>query len=216
MRRIGMRAAQVAVLGGGMLLGGCTWFDSATTGMTDGISRAGERIGAPWGGSRPLPQQGSTTIARLTGAPVQMAPLRTEDGDVWPVPEGPRSTLANPDAAMRNIPEYRPGDYERPRGNLPPGLTGTSSPPPPPRQLPNEPVPRSTAPALPNVNAPPPRSLEGQVIQTPQGPAVLGPGTDRVRSYTIPGGGTGTAVFDGNNATLTNPGAPTQVVPAPR
>ena len=71
-------------------------------------------------------------------------------------------------------------------------------------------------PSITAVPAPPPRRLEGQTVLTPQGPATLGPGTDRIQQYSIPGGPSGTAIIDGNNTTLISPTAPTQVVPTPR
>lgn len=227
MRRIG----GTAMLGLGLLLGGCTWFDNTTGKVADGFSSAGERIHAPWGGSRPTMPEESLTIARLSGAPVQIAPLTPEAGDVWPVPEAPRSTLANPDAAMRGIPTYRPGDFDRPSAPagrsewqptdppnpapLPPGLRSGASAPPPQQRLAEPPQPRFAAPPAPD-NGPVPRRADGRIILTPQGAAVTSGGTDRVQSYSAPGGGGGTAVIDGNTTTLFDPSGRVQTVPTPR
>src|SRR3954464_13748970 len=114
MQRIGVTAARMAVLGMGMLVGACSWFDNGTARVANGIGNAGGRLGMPWGVPNAVPPEQSTTVARLSGPPVQTTPLRAEGGDVWPVPEAPRSTLANPDAAMRGIPTYRPGEFQTP------------------------------------------------------------------------------------------------------
>lgn len=237
MRRIGVTTAGMAALGLGLLLGGCgssgdsvgTRMGSAGAAATDGLANAGASIGAPWGRSRPAIPEGSTTIARLAGATEPQTTLQPEPGDVWPLPESPRSTLANPDAAMRGIPNYRPGELDRPSGpaprsewqptdpaGLPPGLRGSSAPPPPPPRAAVVPPPTFVAPPLPDVNAPPPRRADGRVITTPSGPAITTGGTDRVQTFITPGGGTGTAVTDGNTTTLIGPGGQVQSVPTPR
>lgn len=237
MRRIGVISAGVAMLGLAAALGGCTATDKATTWADDksaaGVDRlsvAGDRIGMPWGSPRPTMPEDSVTIARLSGKPVEIVPLQTEGGDVWPVPEAPRSTLANPDAAMRNIPSYRPGEFDKPSAPagqsqwqptdppraapLPPGLrSGASSPPPPPIRQPDA---SANFLAPPGDTSPPPRRADGRVIQTPGGPAVTTGGTDRIQSYTTPGGGTGTAIIDGNTTTLIGPNGQVQSIPTGR
>ena len=56
---------------------------------------------------------------------------------------------------------------------------------------------------------------DGRVIMQPQGgAAVTNGGTDRIQSYTSPGGGT--AVIDGNTTTLFDPSGRVQTVPTPR
>ena len=59
------------------------------------------------------PPEADSTIARVRGEPQEVSTLQVEEGNVWPAQEGPRATLANPDAAMRNIPVYRPGELDR-------------------------------------------------------------------------------------------------------
>ncbi|TCZ62987.1 hypothetical protein EXY23_11450 [Roseicella aquatilis] len=225
------------MLGLGMLLSGCATYDRSTTWLnnrsaaaTDRVADAGAAIGAPWGRSRPTLPEDSTTIARVAGQPVAVTTLQPEPGDVWPVPESPRTTLANPDAAMRNIPTYKPGDFQTPSAPvgrsewqptdpvpaapLPPGLRGRpSSPPPPPLR---QPEPQANFLAPPGDTRPPPRGAEGRVILTPQGQAVTGGGTDRVQSFIGPNGQTGTAVIDGNTTTLFSPDGRIQTVPTPR
>ena len=135
---------------------------------------------------------------------------------------------------MRGIPTYRPGDYDRPSAPagrsqwqptdppnpapLPPGLrSGASRPGPRLDPQPPIPGPQAVAPPLPNVNAPPPRRADGRVILQPQGgAAVTTGGTDRVQGYTTPGGGSGTAVIDGNTTTLFDPSGRIQTVPTQR
>ncbi|MDO9709679.1 hypothetical protein [Paracraurococcus lichenis] len=232
MRRIGVTAAKATLLGAAVLLGGCSysrttgWLDDSSARATDRLADAGAALGAPWGRSRPIPPQDSATIARVTGTAAPLAPLRPEDGDVWPVPEAPRATLANPDAAMRGIPNYRQGELDRPSGpaprsewqptdpGLPPGLRGgASTPPPPPLRQPGFPPPTAAAP-VPGTTAPPPARADGRVITTPNGPAITTGGTDRVQSFITPGGGTGTAINDGNTTTLIGPNGQVQSVPS--
>ena len=43
------------------------------------------------------------------------------------------------------------------------------------------------------------------VVLTPQGPVVTSGGTDRVQSFTVPGGGSGIITRDGPNATVIGP-----------
>lgn len=222
----------IAALGGlALLLGGCTGWNNATATLANNISNAGARAGAPWGPSTPPSPEDALTIQRVRYAAAPPNRLLPEAGDVWPGPLPPRSTLANPDAALRGIPDYQPvpgrdANAPPPPGNTasiprPPGPNrGSSSPPPPPVM---------TVPALPPqpLVLPPaqPRTVpqlqpraDGQVINTPSGPVITSGGNDRVQSFNIPGSGaTGTAIRDGNTTTLISPDGRVQVVPsAPR
>ncbi len=206
------KAAAMA-LGMAVLLSGCGGFDRATSGMADSVAGAGERIGAPWGGSRPgaLATE-SLTVQRVRGVATAAEPLQPEAGDVWPVAEAPRATLMNPDQALRGAPDYRPEAPPPPpprrrRGSagpaLEPSVSSTefpSMPPPPTARMPE----------------PPPVRADGQVIHTPSGPVVTSGGTDRIQPFNQPGGGTGVVVRDGNTVTITGPDGRVQVVPAPR
>lgn len=228
MRRIGGSAV---VLGMTALLGGCGGFNNASYGLVDRVTNAGDRIGAPWGRMGAIPPEQSATIARIHGEAPQVASLQVEPGNVWPAQEGPRATLANPDAAMRNIPAYRPGELDRmsaPAGRsvwqpvdppeprpMPPGLrSGSGTPPPPP--LPQIEPPRSEVrPAFPTPAAPAARA-DGRVIQTPRGPVTTTGGTDRVQSFVTPGGRTGTLHTNGDTVTVIGPDGQVQIIPAPR
>ncbi len=228
MRRIGGSAA---ALGLAALLGGCGWANTASYKAVNGMTNAGAAVGMPWGRMDANPPEQSDTIARISGDVPPLASLRPEEGNVWPEQEGPRATLANPDAAMRNIPTYRPGELDRmsaPAGRstwqptdpppvraAPPGLRGSSSPPPPPIQQ-VEPPRANVYQPPPGANSPPPRRLEGRVIQTPSGPVTGTGGTDRVQSYITPGGGTGTLHNDGSTTTLIGPNGQVQTMPTPR
>lgn len=223
MRRLyGVRtAAAPGMLALLLALGGC---QSTTGQFADGL------FAAPWGGMRPTAPAGgdSLTIARVRGAaPVAPVaePLQPEPGNVWPAEEAPRATLANPDAALRGIPTYRPSET-RPLDSLSPpepgpisrGLPsrprGSSSPPP--LALPDLPQAAAPLPRLQPLPEPPPRRADGRVVLTPQGPVVTSGGTDRVQSFTVPGGGSGIITRDGPNATVIGPDGRVQTVPAPR
>lgn len=227
MRRIGGSAAVLALAA---LLSGCNTAGNASYGVANGIARTGEAIGMPWGGMQAKTPEQSDTIARIQGDGPRLASLQVEEGNVWPAQEGPRATLANPDAALRNIPAYRPGELDRmsaPAGRsawqpedppavrpMPPGLSGSSSPPPPPLGQIDPPRPSVVPPALAPV-APYGRA-DGRIVQTPRGPITTTGGTDRVQSFTVPGGGTGTIHNDGTTTTIYGPNGQVQTVPTPR
>ncbi|MCO6417799.1 hypothetical protein JYK14_16750 [Siccirubricoccus sp. KC 17139] len=208
----GWKAPAGAALAVALALGACGPVDRGTYAVADGISEAGARIGAPWGSMRATPPGEGSTIDRVRGVATATASLQPEPGDVWPAEEAPRATLANPDAALRNIPTYRPGELDR--QSAPVGRSQWQPQDPPPvRPAPPDLNLRAPAPILPPV-APPSRSDAGQVIQSPRGTYTTSGGTDRVQSVNGPDG-SGTAVRDGNFITLTTPSG-TQVVPAPR
>ncbi|SDC55200.1 hypothetical protein [Belnapia rosea] len=228
MRRIGGSAA---ALGLAALLGGCGWANTASYKAVNGVTNAGASVGMPWGRMDATPPEQSETIARISGQPPQLASLRPEEGNVWPAQEGPRATLANPDAAMRNIPAYRPGELDRmsaPAGRstwqptdppvpprAPPGINSSSSPPPPPiRQM--DPPRATVLPPPVGATSPPPARTDGRVIQTPSGPVTTTGGTGRVQGYVTPGGGTGTLHNDGNTTTFVGPNGQVQTMPTPR
>jgi hypothetical protein len=55
------------------------------------------------------------------------------------------------------------------------------------------------------------------VLQTPSGPVTVTGGTERVQSFTVPGGGTGTIHRnDDNTSTIIGPDGRVQVIPTPR
>ncbi|MBL6456740.1 hypothetical protein JMJ55_15495 [Belnapia sp. T6] len=228
MRRI---LPSAAALGLAALLGGCGWANRASYQAVNGITNAGDAIGAPWGRMEATPPQESETVARLRGEQPRLATLQVEPGNVWPAQEGPRATLANPDAAMRNIPTYRPGELDRMSGpagrstwqptdppappTAPAGINSSSSMPPPALQ-PNDPPRFPVYPSPAGANAPPSPRNEGRVVQTPRGPVTSTGGTDRVQGYIAPNGSTGTLHNDGNTTTLIGPNGQVTTVPSPR
>ena len=208
-------------------LGGCQASEAAYTTAADAGTWAGGLFGTAWGGRRPDMLGDSLTVARVRGAETpQAVPLLPEPGNVWPEEEAPRATLANPDAALRGIPTYNPAEMRSLDSLSPPapgpisrGLPsrprGSSLPPPSPLDLPDLPqaaAPTSRLPPLPE----PPRRADGRVVLTPQGPVVTSGGTDRVQSFTVPGGGTGIITRDGPTSIITGPDGRVQAVPTPR
>ena len=215
MRRYGGWIAAPGLVALLAALGGCQSGPAGSGEETGGL------FGAAWGGRRPAILGDSLTVARVRGAEMpQAAPLLPEPGNVWPVEEAPRATLANPDAALRGIPTYRPSE-SRPLDSL-------SSPEPGPisRGLPNQmrgnpspmDLPQAAAPAprLQPLPEPPPRRADGRVVLTPQGPVVTSGGTDRVQSFTVPGGGSGIITQDGPTSIITGPDGRVQTVPTLR
>ncbi len=227
LRRVAVGAAALA------LLGGCEAVRPALTTPADSYPLAGGIFGPAWGGNAPEEVlAASATIARLRDAPPPAAVddlLIPEPGDsVWPGPLPPRSTLANPDAALRDIPEFRSPDIRsdpRPRTPLLDPLPTRA--PGPPRGLPDQvnppssllPEPRRAPPTAvlppppPLPDAPPPRA-DGRVIMTPSGPVVTSGGTDRVQGYVGPDGRVGTVIQQGGTTTvIPSGGAPQSGVP---
>lgn len=220
------------------LLGGCTSLDGRDWTVAD--SGSGGMFRAAWGGMRGDRAEDSETVRRVRGVEPPREPLQLEPGNVWPVEEAPRATLANPDAALRGVPPYRPGEprngdrlleddgrqrYPAPRADLAPPREqrpqdgrrrrGASSPPPPPLEQPEtERV--QVLPVPPGAYSPPPRRTDGQVVLTPSGPVTTTGGTDRIQSFTTPGGGSGVIHRDGGFTTISPSGGIPQTFPTPR
>jgi hypothetical protein len=169
----------------------------------------------------------SLTVRRVVGgvADVPVAPLTPEPGDIWPLQEAPRVTLADPEEALRNIPPYRPegmrdrplpppGEEQRLRPARRPARGGSSAPPPPPEPRADLRIP-AQPPALPAT--PPPARAEGRVIPYPGGQGITTGGTERYQTYNEPGtAGGGIAFPEGPMTTLIGPDGRLRVVPAPR
>lgn len=213
-RRRGFAAAGAVVLLTG--LGGCEAIWPALTTPADSYQVAGGNFGQPWGGQSP--QQiltESATIGRLRGAEDTAGQLLPEAGNVWPGPLPPRTTLANPDAALRGVPDY-PVPNPAPTSSMPPsgpprGLPATSSVAP--GVQPSTVPPAATAARPVPIDPLPPRA-DGRLIQTPNGPVVTTGGTDRVQSAISPGGGASVVTRDGPFTTVTPiGGAPQPGVP---
>jgi len=175
-----------------------------------------------WGGMRPgNPEGAGMTVARVRNAKSPDETLEPEPGNVWPAEEAPRATLANPDAALRGIPEYS-GPASLPQGarDVPPRdlpspqrARGSGTEPP----LPFNPErPPNRIPPPPPPIAPDASRSSGRVLTTPQGPAVTTGGTARSQSYLGPGGTPGIAVPSGGTTTLFGADGTIQQVPNPR
>ena len=235
-RNFGRGAALLASV---MAFGGCSWVNPALT--TEADAGFGAPFLLPWSDARTVSLADSYTVRRLRGAEGLPADerLQVEAGNVWPAEEAPRATLADPDAALRGVPPWRPGETrsprdlpvdERPGGPLMPPRAdaapadrgppprqrrGASSPPPPPLVQP-EPDRVGVLPVPPGAYSPPPRRADGQTILTPGGPVTTTGGTDRIQSFTTPGGGSGVIHRDGNTTTIAPSGGIPQTFPTPR
>lgn len=235
-RKLGQGAALLASV---VALGGCSWVNPALTTPAD--AGFGAPFLLPWSDTRTVALADSYTVRRIRGAeglPPEER-LQVDPGNVWPAEESPRATLANPDAALRGVPPWRPGEArsprdlpvdERPGGPLvqpradagpadreppPRRRRGASSARPPPMVQP-ETDRVEVLPVPPGAYAPPPRRADGQTILTPGGPVTTTGGTDRIQSFTTPGGGTGVIHRDGNTTTIAPSGGVPQTFPTPR
>lgn len=197
MTRIGMLAPAML----GVLLAGC----------------AGTSWGPSNGTSQPVAPGDSLTIRRVMGQNPEAPPLGSEEGR-WQLRERPRATLADPDAAMRDIPDYRTAPRPDVDRNLPP-LRGSSTDP---AALPG--VAPITPPATVRTEAPPARSTSspypsGTVVPIPgESPAVVTGGTDRYRTYQQPNTAGGGIIIPQGNGTglVVGPDGRTISVPMPR
>ena len=216
-RRFGGAPAVAAVAAVLMALCGCEEIRSIQPALTtpaDSYQVAGGSFGPPWGGQPPKTLlDDSATIGRLRGEGPD-GHLLPESGNVWPGPLPPRTTLANPDAALRGVPDYNPGANPgapasslAPTSSLPPpgpsrGLptTGRATAPPPVMQSTQAPT-LYVPPSAPAETAPP--REDGRVILTPNGPVVTTGGTGRVQSFVSPGGQSGIVTRDGPFTTVT-------------
>lgn len=198
----------MALLTGTVGLAGCTTVESSVASVQDRLASSYTRFGPQWGGMRPALPTESLTVQRIRGQAEVMEPLRPEPGDVWPVEEGPRATLANPEEALRGVRtnETEPrrargtsGGFENAPGAAPAVMSPIfDAPTPPPRANRTD-------------GATPP----GQVFQSQGGPVIGTGGSGRVQSTVSPQG-SGLAIRDGATTTLIGPGGNVQQVPTPR
>jgi hypothetical protein len=178
------------------------------------------------------PVGNSETMLRVTGREVTVAPLEPEAGNIWPGPQPPEPTLEDIER-QQNTTAPTPGGPgpalsgpgQVVPGQVPPGTIlrgqprvvpqGSSTPPsqvPAVGAPPPAPAPQSYAPAPLYPNGP-----SSPTINTPQGPATTTSGGNGITTYTVPGGGTGIVVPNGNGTnTLVGPDGSVQTVPAPR
>ena len=171
--------------------------------------------------SRPSAPGDSLTIRRVLGDNASIERVDNDTGLGWIGPEAPRTTLGNPDEAVRGIPDYRPvprpslEDEGRPRP-LPPRGSAT---PPPASSITEQRIPGpdrvdafAPSPAIAGVAGP---NRGGRVIAVPGGPpAVLGIGSGGQTPYTRAGMAGGVAVDNGTGAvTLLGSDGSIHVVP---
>ena len=166
-----------------------------------------------------IPMADSENVRRALGQASDIAPLQPEPGNVWPAPQGPEPTLADlqqgGDPARGFAPTTVPGaEPGLPAGRQPRPL-GSSTPPG--SNQPGPGLPSSTPPlAQPRSSAPGP-GPQGQITQTPGGPAVDAGGTSSYRQLTTPRGPGAIMVPNGNGtSTIINPDGTVQTVPTPR
>ncbi|MBR0654273.1 hypothetical protein [Plastoroseomonas arctica] len=169
--------------------------------------------------SRPAAPGDSLTIRRVMGDQASVERVDNDTALGWIEPEAPRSTLGNPDDAVRNIPEYRPvprPDLERegrPRAQAPRG--SSSAPPDSTITEQRIPGPSRVDAFAPPASATPDPNRAGQVLAVPGGPpAVLGVGSGGQTPYTRAGQPGGVAVDNGSGAvTLLGADGSIRVVP---
>lgn len=170
--------------------------------------------------SRPSAPGDSLTIRRVMGDNASIDRVDNDTGLGWIGPEAPRTTLGNPDEAVRGIPDYRPvprPNLESEERPLPP-RQGSATPPPASsiteRRIPGPDRVDAFAPSPAIAGAADP-SRGGRVIAVPGGPpAVLGAGSGGQTPYTRAGLPGGVAVDNGGGSvTLLGSDGSVRVVP---
>lgn len=168
-----------------------------------------------------MPVGNSENMRRAMGEVVEVQPLVTEPGDVWPGASVPTPTLediekqglqSQPERPVPGSPEFQ---NQAPNLPPPPARRGSSSPPPNNQQgLTPLPAPR---PPLATNPTPPARSPAGQVYPTQNGPAITNGGTTGYQTTTTPGGGSAIIVPNGNGtSTVIHSNGTIETVPTPR
>jgi hypothetical protein len=182
--------------------------------------------------STPTAPGDSLTIRRVLGDTAAREVVQSDPNLGWMPAEAPRSTLANPDEAMRDIPNYNPVARPELERDLRRSPAPPQTPAPRPRSdatpprgssgpAPSAAVATNPVPTVPRVNAfapppaPPARDTAGQVVAVPgRPPIVTGSGAGGVTPYVQPGGAGGVMVPNGpNSATLLGNDGSVQVVP---
>jgi len=171
-----------------------------------------------------LPMTDSENLRRALGQEADFTPLTPEAGNIWPGTERTAPTLTDvarqgsTESARGFAPTTVPGATPGlPAGRQPrPTTRGSGTPPgsvqPGAGGLPNAGV----TPPPPSASVPGP-GPQGQVVQTPQGPAVDAGGTPGYRQLTTPQGPGAIMVPNGNGtSTIINPNGTVQTVPTPR
>jgi hypothetical protein len=172
-----------------------------------------------------MPIDSSETMRRALGQQVEVQPLTTEPGDVWPGPMAPEPTLADiekqglqPQAErpVPGSPDFQNQQPTQPPNLPPPPAARGSSTPPPNNQQGLAPLPSPRPPQATNPT-PPGRNPAGQVYPTLNGPAVTNGGTGGYQTTTTPGGGSAIVVPNGNGtSTVIHSNGTIETVPTPR
>lgn len=199
---------RIALLGLTLLLSGCgnTWWNPPFTG----------------GFSPNRPQADSANALRAMGQAPDLPPLMPEPGDIWPGPQPPTPTLQEMEHQMNagQRGDVQPANPPRNGGGpmmSPNPVQGSSTPPgavmpalPPQAGRPVTP-PYAAAPP-----APPPHGPAGQTYQTRSGPVVTNGGGPGYQTTTLPGGGSGIIIPNGNGtSTIIRSDGKMETVPTP-
>ena len=174
------------------------------------------------GGNNPnLPTVDGDNMRRVMGQPVASQPIMTEPGDIWPGPLPPPPTLQDLEASglTPQVQEPAPGSPNRDRmiGFPPENPAPGSSTPPQPTPQPGPPSSSMTVPSSPSGPPPAPPRTSGEILQTPQGPAVTTGGGRDYRTTIQPGGGQSIVVPNGNGtSTVIHSDGRIETIPTPK
>jgi hypothetical protein len=203
---------RIALLALALSLSGCgynTWWNPPFTGGYNPNQPAGD----------------SENLLRARGQQAAEPTLRTEAGDIWPGPLPPAPTLKDlvSDQNVTTRPEAPVPGSPLNRGTAPVPSpnpsTGSSTPPAASSGgvVTPRPAPPTATYAQPPA-APPARPSTGQIIQTPQGPAVTTGGGPGYQTINPPNGGGQSIVVPNGNGTSTviHPDGRIETIPTPK
>lgn len=161
------------------------------------------------------PSGDSENMRRSLGEPIAVQTLTPMAGNMWPGPLPKTPSMADLVKQERSgqLPPLQPLPGQPPSPTLPPPQGSLAPPAPAQRVQPViPPVPNYAKPGAPGPSAGP---ENGQVIQTPQGPAVTSNGTGSFKTVTLPNGQTGIVVPNGNGtSTIIMSNGQVQTIPS--
>ena len=196
------------ILASGLLVSGCS---GVTTFLGDTHSPI-------WNPNRPVGD--SENMRRVKGQPTDVEPLVPEPGNVWPGPAKPEPTLQDLEQQQNDMTRgVSPGQQQTPflPDHTQPHPTTRGSSTPPGNGQPGLPPELTGPPRYPVPSSVPGPGPQGQIFQTPKGPAVGTRNQGSTSTINTPGNNGSIVVPNGNGtSTVIAPDGSISTVPTPK